>query len=134
MTGRFTPITVGPITREAIKAYAQISGDENPIHLDDQVAQDAGFPGVIAHGTHLMGILGRALGQWGLVPSVRRFDAQFVRPVPAGTTLVLTGRIVQQNEQHVIVRLQAKDRNGQLYCVGAVEYVHGPIRFSEALH
>jgi 3-hydroxybutyryl-CoA dehydratase len=126
MTDRFAPISVGPITREAIRAYAQIAGDENPIHLDDQVAQAAGFPGVIAHGTHLTGILGHALGQWELPWTVHHFDVQFVRPVPAGTTLVLTGRIVQQNERHVIVRLQAKDRDGQLYCVGAVEYEDGP--------
>jgi acyl dehydratase len=124
MTDRSTPITVGPITREAIRAYAQISGDENPIHLDDQVAQAAGFPGVIAHGTHLMGILGLALDQWELASAVHRFDVQFVRPVPAGTTLVLTSRIVQKNEQHMIVRLQARDPEGQLYCVGVVEYVH----------
>jgi acyl dehydratase len=126
MTDRFTPITVGPITHEAIRAYAEISGDENPVHLDDQVARAAGFPGVIAHGTHLMGFMGDALRQWGLATIMRRFEAQFVRPVVVGTTLVLIGRIVQQNEEQIIIRIQAKDEEGRLYCVGAVEYLHGP--------
>ena len=37
-------------TREQIAAYAEASGDHNPIHLDEEFAKSVGLPGVIAHG------------------------------------------------------------------------------------
>ena len=44
-------------TREQIAAYAEASGDRNPIHLDDEFARSVGLPSVIAHGMLQMGIL-----------------------------------------------------------------------------
>lgn len=38
------------ITREQLKAYADASGDHNPLHLDDDFAKELGFPSVVAHG------------------------------------------------------------------------------------
>jgi acyl dehydratase len=43
-------------TREQIAAYADASGDHNPIHLDDDFARSVGLPGVIAHGMLQLGI------------------------------------------------------------------------------
>ena len=45
-------------TKEQIAAYAEASGDRNPIHLDDDFARSVGLPGVIAHGMLQMGIAG----------------------------------------------------------------------------
>jgi len=45
-------------TREQIAAYAQASGDLNPIHLDDEFARSVGLPGLIAHGMLQMGLMG----------------------------------------------------------------------------
>ncbi len=38
------------VTLERIAAYAQASGDHNPLHLDDEYARTTQFGGVIAHG------------------------------------------------------------------------------------
>lgn len=43
------------ITREIIKEYAKWSGDTNPIHTSDAVAERAGLKGVIAHGLYSFG-------------------------------------------------------------------------------
>jgi acyl dehydratase len=45
-------------TIEQIAAYAEPSGDHNPIHLDADFARSVGLPGIIAHGMLQMGILG----------------------------------------------------------------------------
>ena len=45
------------ITSDQIAAYAEASGDRNPIHLDDEFARSVGLPGVIAHGMLLMGLM-----------------------------------------------------------------------------
>jgi len=44
-------------SRDQIKAYAEVSGDRNPIHLDETFARSVGLPGVIAHGMLQMGLL-----------------------------------------------------------------------------
>src|SRR5258708_39652776 len=44
-------------TKAQIAAYAEASGDHNPIHLDDDFAQKVGLPGVIAHGMLQMGLM-----------------------------------------------------------------------------
>ncbi|MFJ7630871.1 MaoC/PaaZ C-terminal domain-containing protein [Streptomyces sp. NPDC097595] len=44
------------LTPAWIRGYAHASGDLNPIHLDDRAAEDAGFPGVIAHGMSVLAL------------------------------------------------------------------------------
>lgn len=51
------------IARSDIRNYARLSGDDNPIHLDDQVAQHQGFPGAIAHGLYLCHLTIESLDQ-----------------------------------------------------------------------
>lgn len=44
-------VTASRIVSEAdVKAFAEVSGDRNPIHLDRGAAMRAGFEGPIAHG------------------------------------------------------------------------------------
>ena len=50
-------------TKEQIAAYAEASGDRNPIHLDDDFARSVGLPGVIAHGMLQMGIAATVAAQ-----------------------------------------------------------------------
>lgn len=38
------------ISKEDVQNYAMISGDYNPIHLDDDYAKELGYSGGIAHG------------------------------------------------------------------------------------
>jgi acyl dehydratase len=45
------------IPAETVSAYAEVSGDHNPIHLDAEAATAAGFPGVIAHGMSVLALI-----------------------------------------------------------------------------
>jgi acyl dehydratase len=47
------------ITRELLKHYAKSSGDTNPIHTNDAVAERAGLKGVIAHGLFSFGFISK---------------------------------------------------------------------------
>ncbi|MEC3954875.1 MaoC/PaaZ C-terminal domain-containing protein [Nocardia sp. CDC153] len=49
--------------------YSPASGDPVPLHLDDQVARDAGLPGIIAHGLCTM-----AMSSWGVLTQVADSD------------------------------------------------------------
>jgi acyl dehydratase len=82
------------VTREDIRAYADVSGDRNPLHLDDEVARRAGFPAVIAHGMFTLGHLASCVVAWAGDPAaVTRLRAAFRTPVAMGDTIVAGGRV-----------------------------------------
>jgi acyl dehydratase len=82
------------ITREDIAAYAEVSGDRNPLHLDDTFARSVGFPGVIAHGMFTMGHMATAIVAWAGDPAaVLEVSAGFRAPVFPGDTIVAGGRV-----------------------------------------
>ncbi|BDT85212.1 MaoC/PaaZ C-terminal domain-containing protein [Nocardia cyriacigeorgica] len=70
--------------------YAPASGDPVPLHLDEQVAKDAGLPGIIAHGLCTM-----AMSSWGVLTAVagsdvhrlKRFAVRFSKMVFPGDDL-----------------------------------------------
>lgn len=78
-------------TRDQIAAYAEASGDHNPIHVDDDFARSVGLPGLIAHGMLQMGILaGVAAEAAGGAPSLRRMSCRFAGMVEPGDTITFT--------------------------------------------
>lgn len=69
----------------------RLSGDYNPLHIDPEVAEAAGFPRPILHGLCTYGIAGRALVS-ALCDhdpaALRRIDVRFSAPVYPGETIV----------------------------------------------
>jgi acyl dehydratase len=86
-------------TREQIKAYANASGDQNPIHQDDEIARAVGLPGVIAHGMLNYGLLSRAVTDWlGDPGRLRRLTVRFSNMVQPGDTVRCRGRVKNIDE------------------------------------
>jgi acyl dehydratase len=82
------------IKREEVKAYADASGDQNPLHQDDTFAQSVGFPGIIAHGMFSMAQVTKAVTDWlGDPGALVRMKLQFRAVVFMDETLIARGRI-----------------------------------------
>ena len=82
------------VTREDVKAYADASGDQNPLHQDDAVARAAGFTGVVAHGMFTMGTLASALlERLGDGAMLERLSVQFRSPVFVGEKIESGGSV-----------------------------------------
>ena len=135
MSVRFEDLSVGEeiptrarvVTREDVKAYADASGDQNPLHQDDDVARAVGFPGIIAHGMFTMGHLASTLVAWlGDPDALRRMRVQFRAPVFMGEAIVAGGSVRS---------LDARTRTALLDVWVSVERdgaTEWPIRRSEA--
>ena len=70
--------------------YAEASGDQNPIHVDESIARMAGLPGIINHGMCTMAIAtkGAVDGLAGGDPTrVKRVSVRFSKPVFPGQEL-----------------------------------------------
>ncbi len=80
------------INRAKLVAYADASGDHNPIHQDEEFAKSVGLENVIAHGMFTMALAGRYVSHVaGGSEKVRDFSARFTKPVvvPADTEVEL---------------------------------------------
>jgi acyl dehydratase len=71
------------VSRTDLVRYAGASGDFNPIHWNDRVAESVGLPGVVAHGMLTMALGGRVVTDWlGDPGAVVSYQVRFTRPVP----------------------------------------------------
>lgn len=64
------PLTVGdrieftkPITKDDVRAFAQLSGDTNELHLDAEAAEESLFGEQISHGILVAGLISAALAR-----------------------------------------------------------------------
>ncbi|CAN2218122.1 MaoC Acyl dehydratase [Candidatus Nanopelagicaceae bacterium] len=79
--------------RALLKQYADASGDQNPIHQNEEFAISVGLPNVIAHGMLTMALVGKYVSDFaGGSANVLEYGARFTKPVivPAGEKVDLT--------------------------------------------
>lgn len=86
-------------TREDIAAYAEVSGDRNPLHLSDEAARERGFDGIIGHGMFTLAHLITCLTNWTEDPTLlEHIKANFRAAVRPGDTMVAGGEVTSLNE------------------------------------
>ena len=81
MSAGSLPARTFTVTRADLVAYAEASGDHNPIHQDEAVARSVGLPGVIAHGMYTMALAARAVSEWFPGAEVVSLGCKFTNPV-----------------------------------------------------
>ena len=100
------------LDRAMLKAYADASGDQNPIHQNEDFALSVGLPNVIAHGMLTMALVGKFVTDWaGGSTAVKEFSGRFVKPVivPADLKVDLTvsGVVTEIEGDRITVELKA---------------------------
>jgi len=104
-------------TREQIAAYADASGDHNPIHLDDAVARSVGLPGIIAHGMLQMGLAARVAAEAaGGADRLRRLSCRFAGMVRPGDTVTFRA---EKTDGHIEITATNQDGESVLTKAGA---------------
>lgn len=117
---RFEDLKVGltasfdaSVTEEMLDAFANISGDTNPLHVDGDYAASRGFDGRVAYGlltssfySTLAGV--HLPGEFCLLNSI---DVRFRRPVYAGDGLTVRGEVVFLHEATRVAKVKARISN-----------------------
>ncbi len=85
--------TLPPINRLQLIKYAGASGDFNPIHLVDEAAEEAGLPGVIAHGMLTVATMGLLFSPYLEYGYVKTFQSRFSGMVFLDDVLCVGGRV-----------------------------------------
>jgi 3-hydroxybutyryl-CoA dehydratase len=98
------------VSEQDVIDFARISGDHNPLHMDEEYAKTTQFKGRIAHGalsaSYISAILGNDLPGPGAV--FMELNLKFVRPVRIGDTVVSTAEVIEMIERGHRVRLGVK--------------------------
>ena len=85
------------VTQEKINAYAEASGDFNPIHVDPEFARKTPYGGTIAHGfltvAYLSEMMTQCFGKGWI--SGGRMEVAFRAPVKPGSTVTVRGTVVE---------------------------------------
>ena len=85
-----------------IVAFAELSGDRNPLHLDEAYASGTPFGGRVAHGALGIALATGLMAQTGLTAgtlvALLGLDWRFVAPIRPGDRLRLTLRVAGRRE------------------------------------
>ena len=131
MQPKYTALSVGdevfklvkpPITKVQLVRYAGASGDFNPLHTDDQFAQNAGFGGVVAHGMLVMAFVAEAASAWCTSKWLSGIKVRFKGITRPGDEITVIGRVLEKRIEMgrgvVICSVEATDQHGEIKAAG----------------
>jgi 3-hydroxybutyryl-CoA dehydratase len=109
--------TTREITDELIRKFAELSGDHNPIHLDDEFAKATRFGRRIAHGmlsaAFISAVLGYEFKERKIVYLSQTM--KFTAPAYLGDVITTTASVTKIREDKQIVTLETicANQNGE---------------------
>lgn len=122
--GTLLPSVVKHITQEKINAYAEASGDFNPIHIDESFAVQTPLGGTIAHGMLILAyvseMMALAFGQGWLSES--KLSARFKSPARPGDTVTVNGKVDSIEDRdgvpNATCSIECRNQKGETIVVG----------------
>ena len=112
------------VDQTIIRAYADLTNDFNPIHLDPEFAAKTSMGGVIAHGTMSVSLIWQALEKTlggACLPHIE-LDIRFIKPVRLGDKLLAGGQR-QQDDEHTYDIWVREERDGENRIIGTATYL-----------
>ncbi len=110
------------VTDALVRQFAEVSGDYNPIHLDDEFAKTTRFGRRIAHGMLSGAFISAVLGNEfrGMKIVYLSQTLKFTAPVYLGDTVTATATVTAIREDKGIVTLETvcTNQNGEVLVKG----------------
>lgn len=111
------------VTEQDIVDFARVTGDNQPLHLDEHFGERTRFGKRIAHGMLSAGFISALLGTriWpdGIVIYLGQ-SLQFRRPVGIGDTITAEGEVltVDEDKRIITVRTDCTNQDGEVVVRG----------------
>ena len=112
------------VNEKEMESFASLSGDHNPIHLDDSFAQSTGFKGRVVYGGLIVAAISRLIGRE--VPGRggvwHNLSIDFKSPLYLGEMAEVVAVISYANNDLGILRLSFEVKRGeQIIAVGKAQ-------------
>lgn len=111
------------VSEKDVQVFAEVTGDKNPLHLDDAYAAKTRFKGRVAHGMLSAGFVSAALGTK-LAPNATVVylsqQMRFQRPVKIGDTVTANCEVtaLQPERRFVTVKTDCVNQAGEEVLTG----------------
>ncbi len=124
--GQELPTRTFQITRDSLVRYAGASGDFNPIHYRDDVAQSVGLPGVLAHGMLTMGLAVQVIVDFvGDSGKILDYQVRFTKPVlvdaSTGAKVEVSAKVIEIAEDGTSARIDLTAVSAELTVLGKAQ-------------
>ena len=108
------------ITQQDVETFARITGDYNPLHLEEDFADRTIFKGRIVHGMLVASLISAALSRFDGVVVYLSQSLSFLKPVRAGDRIEATVEVVEKIEKRRRLRLRTvcKNQKGEVIIDG----------------
>ncbi|MBI4334290.1 MAG: MaoC family dehydratase [Chloroflexi bacterium] len=108
------------VTGEDIRKYAEVSGDFNPLHLDEVFARKTVFGDRIAHGMLTLGFVSAALAKLPGTVVYLSQSVKFLRPVKIRDTIEAVAEVVERvpDKGQVVLKTTCSNQRGELVLEG----------------
>ena len=98
------------ITKEVYEYFQLMSGDKNPLHVDNEYAKLKGFPQCVIYGNILNGFVSHFVGMKLPIPDViiQTQDIQYRRPMFLNDDILVEATIQEESEAVKVVNYRLK--------------------------
>lgn len=129
---RLEDITIGQtesfttlIMPEKMELFFRLTGDNSPIHMDDEYAKQRGHEGRVVYGMLGASLFSTLAGVYlpGSTCLLHSVEAKFVRPVYVGDELTVTGKVHEINEtfNEITIKGVITNQHGQKVIRGIIK-------------
>jgi len=110
------------ITNKDVLLFAEVSGDDNPVHVNEEYAQTTMFKGRIVHGALVASLFSKILGTQlpGYGTIYLGQESRFMKPVRLDETITATVTIIEiiAEKNRVILETVARNSAGEVVVTG----------------
>ena len=106
-------------TMEEVRQFAGLSGDDNPLHVDEEYAEKGRFGRCVVHGILVSGVISKVLGTQlpGAGSIYLEQNLSFRKPVYVGDTVTARIRITEIQPEKKIITLETNVYDQEEKCV-----------------
>lgn len=130
MTGKADTLVLEKVFTQAdFDAFAELSGDDNPIHVDEVFSSKTRFGRTVSHGMLLGTILRGMLDR--LVPGARQVEQKLMFPSPTYAGDAMRFAVVRKSDdgRHVVADVSCERiEDGVITCAGEATLLRGEHR------
>ena len=107
------------ITEEILQKFAKISGDFNPLHMDEKYAKNTQFKKQVCHGMLLASFFSRLIGMY--IPGKQALyfsqSLNFISPCFIGDTVKVTGTVTKKTSATKMLTIKTEIHNQNNDCI-----------------
>ncbi len=113
------------VTEDMMDKFRAITGDDNPLHNDEDYARLEGHPGRVVYGMLSASLLSTLAGVYlpGKRSLIHEVKIKFAKPVYIGDALTVEGVVDEKHDVYslLVLKVTIRNQSGEKVCRGAMQ-------------